>query len=1279
MNDLSSIWGEPKYNGDIGYRGRRTDAVVQRPVAIDENGMENISDFWDATRSQPEKTTPLSPLFKSPFNEDMASTRSTPKSNTDLSFDTNKSSEVYSPPETNTFDDDIPFHMNDINFEDNNDNKQNINRLPRYIDSESEINDGMTPAIKIAHKIRNIRPTPPSTPKKDSFSDSEKSSESETISPNVQMETPSPKEKLETPLSTPRADGKKKEQNASIDVEGSPKHYSPFKSSRNNVYFSPNSVFSRLKNNEFENFFENDDESSTKYDKNEIKFVNQKRKSRLPTTVEIGDIYQPTIQNAVKVKVSPNQKSSFKFNRKKNDFDFQKRSEKFLSDIEQPYQTGHFNVKDRKSRLEDGNDFSNSFLNPISLDMNETVPPKTNIFKEIAKPKYNKEILNNSGNKDFENLINSKYQEFNFSNRNNLLEQNLNEYNPTQIHIPNQNDFEPKKIYSKRGKNYQDINKSSRNKRDFADFSDYPILNLSKKENKKSSERMERTFIDNDKENFASFNSSKHNITQVDFLNENKKDDKSNKYFSENSSRISRNSFVQDNDDTSDLEIGENVTQISEDETLKTNQKNTGSYPSKRISRSIFNQEENDDISEPKQIFINNNEVKKSERENLEQNEENNDLYRQKRNYMSSSIQDNNNDTSDLEIEENISHVSDNENSKTSSKNNVLYHSKRKLRTSFNSEENNAFSNSKQIFLNTDEHEKYNISDDKHNNKNTVSYKSKKDSRNPFIQDNNNSDNSDSEQSYFSENETNTNNPNENIEVSEYIYDNNNYEKLSNMENTEQNENNTVPSPSNDIKRNKEAKSVSKESFSEIKGAEEKQNNSLFSRISKILDTNHTKSIITKTIKDMNISSASDIEEIDKDQNSNNEEINEQENETDSNKNSTKGKQTNSTINKNLSKFEHQNMYKKTIKKWFPDEISSESETEKSPKTEIINSPKNVEDEGKEDVLSFPNNKNEDFENELYLEEPPLPDVPFSNVNNSSDDELPRPFISDNSDNQPQLPDSEFSETEISIPPTLNNPFHVYETPSRNSTPSKNNSTAISKNTTPSKNDNSPSNNNTPSKKNTDSTKNDAPSNGESKNEANEKKKQSRTKPKIKRDLKDIYVTLSDDDDLPIALRKKKRPHTRRLKYWLGEKILYQPDENGFLTKSGVLEVKEESSSKVSKKYNHKKVTNSSFEVIPNRIEPSIEETKSIELYKGIENGVITSNEIFIKEKEQMEFFAEKEKIVLHVFSGKAKLKSKGKEWEISTGGTIYINKGDKCSIINKSKKKPFCLFRVKI
>lgn len=49
---------------------------------------------------------------------------------------------------------------------------------------------------------------------------------------------------------------------------------------------------------------------------------------------------------------------------------------------------------------------------------------------------------------------------------------------------------------------------------------------------------------------------------------------------------------------------------------------------------------------------------------------------------------------------------------------------------------------------------------------------------------------------------------------------------------------------------------------------------------------------------------------------------------------------------------------------------------------------------------------------------------------------------------------------------------------------------------------------------------------------------------------------IAEDDDLPIALRRTRRPTTKPLRFWLGEKIIYKIDkETGCYTKSCELKV----------------------------------------------------------------------------------------------------------------------------
>ncbi|KAH0786870.1 hypothetical protein GPJ56_009247 [Histomonas meleagridis] len=103
----------------------------------------------------------------------------------------------------------------------------------------------------------------------------------------------------------------------------------------------------------------------------------------------------------------------------------------------------------------------------------------------------------------------------------------------------------------------------------------------------------------------------------------------------------------------------------------------------------------------------------------------------------------------------------------------------------------------------------------------------------------------------------------------------------------------------------------------------------------------------------------------------------------------------------------------------------------------------------------------------------------------------------------------------------------------------------------------------------------------------------------------------NDDNDLPIALRRKKRIHLKPLRYWLGEKLVYKPDDSGLYSIEKVVKVKTETAKattavKVPK--TKKKITipiNESYEL------PTEDFPREIMHIKGI--GVIKYNKRNIK------------------------------------------------------------------
>ena len=166
-----------------------------------------------------------------------------------------------------------------------------------------------------------------------------------------------------------------------------------------------------------------------------------------------------------------------------------------------------------------------------------------------------------------------------------------------------------------------------------------------------------------------------------------------------------------------------------------------------------------------------------------------------------------------------------------------------------------------------------------------------------------------------------------------------------------------------------------------------------------------------------------------------------------------------------------------------------------------------------------------------------------------------------------------------------------------------------------------------------------------------------------------------DDLDRPIALRRTKRPRTKPLKYWKGEKIIYQCDENGLYTQQGVHRVSddEDEMPRPTKKTSRKPVEKE-IEVLPARVLPGEADEQKIK-YTGLANKAMITDEYEILPRRSMVFKAVKQRMILHVSHGKAKLHAHDKKWVIGAGGMIYITRGDSCRITNRSTTEPVRLF----
>lgn len=183
-----------------------------------------------------------------------------------------------------------------------------------------------------------------------------------------------------------------------------------------------------------------------------------------------------------------------------------------------------------------------------------------------------------------------------------------------------------------------------------------------------------------------------------------------------------------------------------------------------------------------------------------------------------------------------------------------------------------------------------------------------------------------------------------------------------------------------------------------------------------------------------------------------------------------------------------------------------------------------------------------------------------------------------------------------------------------------------------------------------------------------------------RRQVETIDYSQMDDIDQPIAVRRTKRPHTKPLKFWKGEKIIYHCDENGLLTQQGVHLVEDDDevplrrSRPARRNAQSKPEAPSEIEVLPRRVVPGEADDVRVK-YTGLANRVMTTDEYEILPKQSMTFKASKQRMMLYVSQGKAKLVSNSKKWVIATGGMIYISKGDSCRITNKSATEPVRLF----
>ncbi|OHS93460.1 hypothetical protein TRFO_40265 [Tritrichomonas foetus] len=126
---------------------------------------------------------------------------------------------------------------------------------------------------------------------------------------------------------------------------------------------------------------------------------------------------------------------------------------------------------------------------------------------------------------------------------------------------------------------------------------------------------------------------------------------------------------------------------------------------------------------------------------------------------------------------------------------------------------------------------------------------------------------------------------------------------------------------------------------------------------------------------------------------------------------------------------------------------------------------------------------------------------------------------------------------------------------------------------------------------------------------------------------KTIHKFDADECELPIALRRSRRPKTKPLRYWMGEKILYQPDESGCMTK--VREIKFDDKETIKKDETMIQI-----------------ETNEKRIFQPKSAG----QKYLIKE-------------------GGVQITLNGKTWKSSEGGYFYVAKGKEFTVENLSGK----------
>jgi hypothetical protein len=177
-------------------------------------------------------------------------------------------------------------------------------------------------------------------------------------------------------------------------------------------------------------------------------------------------------------------------------------------------------------------------------------------------------------------------------------------------------------------------------------------------------------------------------------------------------------------------------------------------------------------------------------------------------------------------------------------------------------------------------------------------------------------------------------------------------------------------------------------------------------------------------------------------------------------------------------------------------------------------------------------------------------------------------------------------------------------------------------------------------------------------------------KPKAKREAVDSSERAKLDQS--IAMGRAKRPNGKRMKYSNGEEVDALLNELGFRIDGSVAEVTEP------RRERKRAGRAPGIEVLPCRAVPGTRE-ESLVKFTGLTNAVARSNEMFIDEEQSVTFRAVRDRIVLTVYAGQAELIAMQKKWVISDGGTIYIGRGQECTITNRSRVNRVQLFQIAV